>query len=374
MIRLAVIGLGERAAWVLKLMGEVAPDIRLTVVVDPADEATLRQRIEQNGLRCADRLGIYKDLDRLLDKGEELDGAVIGTRCHLHTPQAMRLAETGLPLFLEKPVAISWTQLDQLREAFVGRDDGVVVSFPLRRTPLFDAAIDVVRSGRLGPINQVQAVNFVSYGAVYIDNWYRDYGLAGGLWLQKATHDFDYIHRLAEGEPVAVSAMHTQAVWRPPVLNQDAGSALIRYHHGVHACYAQNFLSRHGAGARGATVTGENATLRFDWTRHEVLVIDHADQRVDRTEIKTEEGHGGGDQRLAENFLQVIRGNEPPLTTLADGLRSAATCLAARDAAHRGTVESIPDRFALDGSSDTPFVDTTTIEPPLGPPDESARD
>ena len=61
--------------------------------------------------------------------------------------------------------------------------DTVVVSFPLRTTPLFTTALEVVRSGRLGTVNQIQANNNVPYGGVYYGLWYRNYDDTGGLWL-----------------------------------------------------------------------------------------------------------------------------------------------------------------------------------------------
>src|SRR5439155_2434771 len=119
-------------------------------------------------------------------------------------------APTGLPLFLEKPVAISTEQVRALQQAYLGRESSVVISFPLRLTPLFRTVLQMVRSGRIGTINQIQASNFVPYGGVYFGQWYRDYDVTGGLWLQKATHDFDYINQIVAVPPTAVVATSTR--------------------------------------------------------------------------------------------------------------------------------------------------------------------
>ncbi|MEO0514185.1 MAG: Gfo/Idh/MocA family oxidoreductase [Planctomycetota bacterium] len=341
-IRLAVVGMGERAAWMLKLMAKESSGLRIEAVVDPDIEPT-RQRIKDNQLPIANKLRVLSDLEAFTQSGIDVDGVVVGTRCHLHTPLSIALSKTGLPIFLEKPVAISWAQLYELRKAFGTPGCGpVVVSFPLRRTPIFEAVHAIVRSGRLGTINQIQAINNVNYGNVYIDNWYRHYDLAGGLWLQKATHDFDYIHHLAGESPAFISAMHSKRVWQDPVLNQDAGSALVQYPNGIHASYSQNFLTRKTAGKRGATVTGEDGTVSFDWNTKSITVVSHNDERIENISIEETEGHGGGDQRLAQNFIEVIQKKAASVTPMIDGLISAATCLAARDAAHRRTVEPVP--------------------------------
>jgi predicted dehydrogenase len=361
-IRLGVIGLGERAAWMVRLMCQADPAVRLEVIVDP-DPATNEKRITEQAIRTAEHLARFDDVDAFLRHGPEVDALVLGTRCHLHTPMAVAVAALGLPLFLEKPVAVSWDQLDALRDAYASLSEKVVVSFPLRRTPLFDAVLEFVRDGRLGVVNQIQACNNVAYGAVYVENWYRHYELAGGLWLQKATHDFDYIHHLAHAHPLWVTAMHSQQVWRAPVRNQDAGSAIVQYHTGLHANYTQNFLTRRGAGRRGAIITGEAGTLTFDWVSEKLRYVDHASDRTDEVSFPSDAGHGGGDQKLAHNFIQLVRGREPSLTPLADGLLSAATCLAARDAAYHRRVQPIPPQAPHQRVAESDIFDTRVIEP-----------
>ena len=68
-----------------------------------------------------------------------------------------------------------------------------MVSFPLHVTCIVQEMKRLVDSGALGDVVSVQAVNNVPYGGVYYHSWYRDAALTGGLFLQKSTHDIDYI-------------------------------------------------------------------------------------------------------------------------------------------------------------------------------------
>ena len=154
---LAVIGLGSRASSLVSVFQRVYPGFRLAAVADP-DEAGVRRNLHRRGVTDHSPR-FYPDAARLLDDAEGLDGVLIGTRCNLHAPVAVKVAGTGLPVYLEKPVAVTLQQIVALRKAYAGRESSVVVSFPMRSTPLFNAALDVVRSGRMGNINQVQAVN-----------------------------------------------------------------------------------------------------------------------------------------------------------------------------------------------------------------------
>lgn len=357
-IRLAAIGLGERAAWVTQLLTQINEHVELAVLVDP-NPAKAQAYIDDKKIRTSSNMATYGSVDAMLQAGPDIDGMIIGTRCHLHTPLAVQLAQLDLPLFLEKPVCINWQQYEQLESAYAKNHDKIVVSFPLRVTPLLQAVREYIWQGRLGTINQIQAINNVSYGSVYVDSWYRDYQLTGGLWLQKATHDFDYIHCLADALPVCVTAMHSRRVWPESVLHQDAGSAIVQYDSGFHANYTQNFITRQSAGKRGATITGEDGTISFDWNTDSFTYHAHKQNRVENVSIKADSGHGGGDQMLAENFLDVILKRGHSQTTLRDGLLSAGTCLAARDAANAQKVVNIPTPFG----DQAPLPITQRVEP-----------
>jgi predicted dehydrogenase len=364
--------------------------------VDPRGKQAVESAIA-DGLPDADQICVLPDIGSLLDHADQIDALMIGTPCNLHASSAVQVASLKLPVFLEKPVAISWEQLESLSQAFQGREESVVVSFPLRLTDHVQKAAEILRSGRLGTINQVQAINNVSYGGVYFGQWYRDYEKTGGLWLQKATHDLDYINHLvaaasAGARPVSITAMHSRTVYggtlperlrcsecdrvvacpesprnlavrgndggmlnyavpgvhsdhlcafSKSIKNQDAGTAMVMYSDGVHAVYSQNFLTRGSAGRRGATITGYHATLQFDWQSDVITVIDHHRENVDRIDVPSQAGHGGGDAALARNFVDVILGRGASLSPLDEGILSAAMCLAAKEAAEFGMTRKV---------------------------------
>lgn len=385
MVRLAAIGFGGRLCGMVRGMcKEFGDDVKLVAIADP-NRAEAAKRLDAMKLPAED-VTWYDSDDALLQHADAFDGILIGTRCHLHTPIACKVAKTGKPLFLEKPVAVSREQLAQLRAAFKGREEQVVVSFPLRVTSVFLAALEVVRSGRLGAINQVQAWNNVNYGGVYFGEWYRNWDEVGGLWLQKATHDFDYLNRLMGVRPTAVTAMSTQVVYggdmphdlrcsncdqtatcpeapaklqrrndgggmgkddhwcafSKEIRNQDAGSAIIRYENGALVSYNQNFISRRSAGKRGALIIGYLGSVEFDWYTEKVRVVEHHTGRVDEMHCPATGGHGGGDTMLQQSFIDVIRGTGPSVATLHDGLLSVEMCLSARESCADGGLKPVP--------------------------------
>ena len=143
-----------------------------------------------------------------LNRGARPTALLVGTRCHLHTEYAIEVADLDLPLFLEKPVSISMEQARRLEAAYAGRYERVVVSFPLR-VFVADGADRRAHSLRcsVGSPEHISATNYVSYGTVYWEQGYRNFTITGGLFLQKATHDFDYIAMLMGSPIVQVAAM-----------------------------------------------------------------------------------------------------------------------------------------------------------------------
>jgi predicted dehydrogenase len=282
-----------------------------------------------------------------------------------------------VPLFLEKPVAISFGQLAALREAAARTSSKVVVSFPLRVSALCNTAREIIDSGAIGTVEQVQAVNNVPfYANDYYHGWMRDDEETGGLWLQKATHDFDYLNSLIRQRPTSIVAMESKTVFRgkmPAGLhcvdcdlqrecpesprnlflqgvtttiepnnwqcsfavdtgNHDSASAIIGYESGIHATYTQNFYTRRGAAARGATLIGYRGTIAFDWRREELTVHHHHSSRVERHHFpSTGGGHHGGDEELIADFLSIVTGKGESRAPLEAGLLSVEMCLLARE-------------------------------------------
>src|SRR5215475_9280145 len=143
MIRLGVIGMGRRAAHMTSLMKKLDSQVELAAIADPAPDSA-QFRLSETGVDGSDAKH-YPSASALLESADGLDALMIGSNCDSHSSLAVECASNGLPLFLEKPVAISCSQLEELAAAFANRESNVVVSFPLRPTPLFQRAMQIVR-------------------------------------------------------------------------------------------------------------------------------------------------------------------------------------------------------------------------------------
>lgn len=381
MIRLGVIGHGGRISGVIKgNLRKVEPDIRVVGVVDP-DEEGARSRLDDCDREDA---VFYKNLDEMVIKAN-LDALAIGTRCNLHAPYAAQAANYDLPLYLEKPVAISMKQATELEDVFEKSKCQVVVSFPLRVSPLCRLARDFIEEGAVGGPEHILGVNYVPYGTVYFDGGYRNFEITQGLFLQKATHDFDYMSFLMGGNITRIAAMwnrgrifggdkpaglycskcdEADACMESPEnrsrnssggtakdhpcvfgedigtpgagMNEDSSSALVEFESGAHGVYTQVFYARRDAATRGSTVSGYHGTISFDWCKNELLRVRHHRPFSDTVKAGGNASHFGGDGELAWDFINIIKGNGESRTTIWMGIQSVYACLAAKESAEKG--------------------------------------
>lgn len=352
-MKLGVIGLGVRMAHMVAGMRDCAPDLAICGVVDP-DEPGSRARLPESDRETARYFGTMAEMVARTRP----DALAIGTRCNLHARIAIEASAFGLPLFLEKPVATTLDDAVELERAFSGTDIPVLVSFPLRASPLFVQVRDLIQAGAVGRPQHISAWNFVPYGDVYFNSWYRDHAMTQGLFLQKATHDFDYMRALMGVPIIRVAAMQSSnGVYRDAVfsdeadplvhyregigtpatgMNEDSSSALLEFANGAHGVYTQVFYTRRDAEARGARISGIAGTVEFEWYRNEIRRIRHFEEVSETLRPDGGEAHFGGDGVLARNFTAMIRGEAESISPIETGLESVYSCLAAKESAETG--------------------------------------
>lgn len=370
MKKIGFIGYGLRSETMLRAFSNIEADIQVAAAVDPQRERA-EQRMEGNPY-CAD-IRWYNSAEDMLNR-TELDGVFIGTRCSLHTAYASMVLKEEIPLFLEKPVCISEAQYETLSRAAEGKTDRAVVSFPLRLSPIVSEVKRLVESGLLGKLMMVQAINNVPYGSVYYHSWYRDPSETGGLFLQKATHDIDYINFLTKELPAAAFAQTAKLHFRgdkPAGLhcpdcdeyrtcressyvvknilkedvqgdsccfavdtgNEDEASAIFTCANGVLISYNQIFTVKKSAARRGCRLIGTEASLEFDFYTGTIHVDRYFSPQTAGHQFHFPDGaHFGGDEMLALEFMNLMDGKKP-VSDLRAGLASAAACLAAKKSA-----------------------------------------
>jgi predicted dehydrogenase len=376
MLRLGVVGHGHRISNVIKMfLRSVEPDLRVVGIVDTNQEYAMA-----NLDQCdRDDVVFYEDLDQMVRKAK-LDGLAIGTNCPDHTPYAIQAAKYDIPLYLEKPVSTTMEQATALETAFENSKCPVIVSFPLVVSSLSRQSKEMIDSGAIDRPEHIMAWTYSTICTHYFDKQYRIYKNTQGLFIQKATHDFNYIEYLMGSPIVNIAGMWTRGnVWggnKPAGLycskcdeqdeclespqnrkknnttgmhedhpcdfsvdignpkdgmNEDSSSVMLKFATGAHGVYTQVFFVRNKS-TRGARITGYKGSVNFDWYTSQIDVVHHHKPFVDTYKTEQLDGHHGGDYVLARAFVDMIQKNiQPPNEiNIHAGVQSVYTCLAAK--------------------------------------------
>jgi predicted dehydrogenase len=137
-------------------------------------------------VHVADRFG-FKAADADADAViAESDAVLIATRHEDHAQYAVRALECGKPVFVEKPLAISSKQLDEVSQAANG-GASVTVGFNRRFSP----SVRAIREHLESSIGPRQILIRVNAGAIAMDHWIQDPKVGGGRLIGEACHFVD---------------------------------------------------------------------------------------------------------------------------------------------------------------------------------------
>ncbi len=290
------------------------------------------------GVRPEDhyRLVVYDSLDRALD--QDLTAVYITNPISMHVSTAIRAAEAGHNLFIEKPLGSSLDGIDRLAGLIANKRLVTMVGYQLRFHPALARIGTLIHEGEIG---------FVVAADVHFGEWlpgmhpYEDYREShaarrdqGGGAILCLSHEIDYALSLF-GRPNRVCATggHLSSL---EIDVEDTAEILFdcedngrRVPVHVHL----DFVAR--PPRRYCHVIGDRGAIHWDYYRN-VVEIWRDGEREPVAEAFP--GFQRNDMFVSEvtNFLDSIRAWQPSAVSLEDGIQTLKVCLAARSAMERG--------------------------------------
>lgn len=193
-VTFSVVGLGGRASAYLSALQELYPNEHQVVAV--ADPDPVKQARARNDYGLQDNQIFDTDLD-LMEQPRLSDVAIVATQDKLHLRDIRGLLAKGYDLILEKPVA---TTLEELQEiAAVSKsfpDQMVAVCHVLRHTVFFEEIRRILESGRFGPVVSIQHnenIGYYHFAHSYVRGPWNNSETSGPLTLTKSCHDMDIL-------------------------------------------------------------------------------------------------------------------------------------------------------------------------------------
>lgn len=202
----ALVGVGARAG----LAGNLASaGGRVVAAVDP--DQGRRHAVDE--LFGAD-VPLLPDTTTLLRDFPDLDGAIVASPDDTHAAIAIQLLEAGVPVYLEKPLAITTEDCDRVLETAYRTGTKLYVGHNMRHMHVVRLMKQIIDRGEIGEVKAIWCRHFVGAGGdFYFKDWHADRSRAGSLLLQKGAHDIDVMHWLAGSPSREVTGMGELAVY-----------------------------------------------------------------------------------------------------------------------------------------------------------------
>ena len=190
-------------------------------------------------LAAASRFGIENtdDLGAFLGR-DDMDVVYIATPPFLHHAQALAALEAGKHVIVEKPLAMTVGQADELIAVARSRDRLLVTNLMQRYNPLFDAVRRLIEGRVLGEVLHGSFENYASDESLPEGHWFWDRSKSGGIFVEHGVHFFD----LFSGWLGAGCLESAQVGVRPGTPIEEhvhctvryGDSALVNFYHGFH--------------------------------------------------------------------------------------------------------------------------------------------
>jgi predicted dehydrogenase len=190
-------------------------------------------------LAAAARFGVENDddLDAFLAR-DDVDVVYIATPPFLHHAQAMAALGGGKHVIVEKPLAMTVCQADEMIATARGRDRLLVANLMQPYNPLAVAVRRMVEAGVLGEVLHGTFENYASDENLPSDHWFWDRSKSGGIFVEHGVHFFDLLAGWLGGGTVESA----QVGVRPGTGIEEqvqctvryGGTALVNFYHGFH--------------------------------------------------------------------------------------------------------------------------------------------
>jgi predicted dehydrogenase len=334
-IRLGIIGAGFMGRTNAETITKYLPGARLVSIA--------------GGSRAPQLAADYKvecdpDVDKLVHRAD-IDAVFISTPHSQHTPDAIAAANAGKHILLDKPMAASVAECDQILEATRRNNVNLMIMFGQRFRLVNREAYKLIREGAIGRIQAISACALNSGGLASLPPW-QSLPENLGTFFGHGIHNIDQVRWFTSDEVATVAACVQREA---PSNNEVSTMAVLGLRNGVMANVwvswtipSPNFphsgFSARVVGDRGILDLDAYGTLRLgrdgSWSViAEQAPIDFKGKgMLDPVRMEAYAAQG-------QEFLSSIRERRRPSVTGEDGRAAVEVALAAyQSAKERRTV------------------------------------
>ncbi|MFZ0676755.1 Gfo/Idh/MocA family protein [Candidatus Binatus sp.] len=328
-LRGAISGFGEVAARAHLAGWRTRENIAIGAIHDPVSQR------RHEAIHLIKSVRVYDDLELMLD-GEAPDFVDVASPPGLHHEAACLALAAGAHVLVEKPLALSLAEFDQLAALAAEKQRVLMCVHNWKYAPAYAAARRAIEAGKLG------AIRFISVDRLRTEpagaggsggKWRASAASGGGILIDHGWHVFYLMNWLLGGEtPISVSARLES---QEGIDVDDVANVRIRFGNGV---IGRAHLSWRAPVRRtSALIYGERASLEVEGDR--VFLTERSGKTEDLSipDIADDSYHSAWFGGVAEEFEQAVtEGTDSPVARL--NLAQARVALVLIESARKSSI------------------------------------
>lgn len=337
-IRMAVLGCGRISKNHFGSIEKHADNMELVAICD-IDPEVLEAHKKQY------KVPGYLSLGEML-KEEKIDAVSVCTPSGMHSAQAEEIAQAGVHVITEKPMATRWADGVNMVKACDKAGVRLFVVKQNRRNSTLQLLKRAVEEKRFGKIHMVHLNVFWTRPQDYYDQaeWRGTWEFDGGAFMNQASHYIDLLDWLI-GPVDKVQAMMSTT---REIEVEDTGVLNVRWRNGALGSMSVTMLTYPQNMEGSITILGEKGTVRIGGVA--VNEIQHwefdkscdYDIEINDANYQTTSVYGFGHPLYYNNIVEVLCGKAEPETDGREGLKSLELLIAAYLSARDGKTISLP--------------------------------
>ncbi len=285
------------------------PNVNRVVIADPLE--TNRNLAEKIGLKT------YESFEDMLNS-ERINAVSICTPHHTHRDIALRIMDYKIPILLEKPVATSREEIEELIEKAERLNIKVMVAHSLRFSDTFGLAKKVIEDGEIGDIIFIigKYLAFKDYNQY--PKWKTSKREAwGGTLFRDGIHIVDAILWISGKKVISANGTPLNLLFDTEV--EDTFLGTISFQDGSIAQLSMSSVTR-GFEQIGLELYGTKGSLKVN---NEELII-YKEDGVPKY-IKPAIGPSDFWKNQIDHFIDCIINDKEPLVTLKEAEKTMET-------------------------------------------------
>jgi predicted dehydrogenase len=339
--RVAVFGAGFIANIHIESYARFVPDAEVVAVYSHhGDKAEALAR--QHGIPAW-----YDDMDKLLSEAK-VDVVDIGLPNYLHHGACMKAAAAGKHIIIEKPLAFTLEEADEMIGECKRRGLKLMYAEELCFAPKYERVRALVEHGAVGKVYMLKQAE--KHSGPHSPWFYKKETAGGGVMMDMGCHALAWFRWMTKNNPAKSVYASMKTVMHDTDCD-DNTITIVDFENGVTAV-AEDSWARHGGMDDRIEVYGDKGVSYADLFRgnsaltYSIDGYDYASEKAGSSKGWTftvfEEAFNQGYPQELKHFIDCVREDKEPLVTGEDGRAVLELVYAAYASAKSGAKVNLP--------------------------------